>query len=146
MNFAELGSFFLFEPFSHGVKERIREKQDDRCDKCNTKTKHLEIHHSIPQVYMGKDEESNGIGLCPRCHQEADKNVIDYGLTYEGLYLNEMPDERFKGEVNPFKRMDLEALPESWRHDIMMITVGRNTKEKHESKKKKKKKGKWKLK
>lgn len=142
----ELGSFFLYEPFSHGTKERIREKQDNKCAKCGKKTKQLQIHHEIAQVYLGKDEESNGIGLCARCHQEADYNIIELGLTYGGKYLNEMPDERFKGEVNPFKRIDLEALPESWRHDIMMITVGRNTKEKHESKKKKKKKGKWKLK
>ena len=141
----ELGSFFLYEPFSHGTKERIREKQDNKCFECGVKVRTLEIHHEIPQVYQGKDEEANGIGFCSRCHTEIDKNVIDYGLTYSGKYLNEMPDERFKGDVNPFKRIDLEALPETWRHDIMMITVGRNTKEKHESKKKKKK-GKWKLK
>lgn len=148
MRFAELDSMFLFEPFSHGTKHEIRDKQDNKCDKCNTKVKNLEVHHEIPQVYRGKDEEANGIGLCARCHQEADKNVIDYGLTYCGKYLNEMPAERFKGDVNPFVHIHIKDMPDSWVHDLLMITVGRNTKEKHEEKQKnkKRKKGKWKLK
>lgn len=139
---------FLYDPFSHGTKENVREKQDNKCDKCGKKTKQLQIHHIIPQVFNGKDEERNAVGLDPQCHQRADLEVLELGLDYDGNYLNKLPDERFKGDVNPFKRIDLEALPESWRHDIMMITVGRNTKEKHEEKqkkKKKKKKGKWKV-
>lgn len=144
----EFGSFFLYEPFSHGVKERIREEQDHRCAKCGKKTKQLQIHHEIAQVVNGTDDRSNGIGLCPIDHQEADYNILELGLTYGGKYLNEMPDERFKGGINPFKHIDLSEIPPSERHNLMMAIVGRDSKEKHleKQKKKKKKKGKWKLK
>jgi hypothetical protein len=118
----ETGCFFLHDPFSNGTKSEIRYKQDNRCDKCSKRT-NLEIHHIIPQVYKGKDEERNGVGLCPPCHQQADYDVLELGLTYEGNYLNEMPATRFKGDVNPFIHIHIKDMPQSWIHDYLMITA-----------------------
>ena len=140
----EMGQFFLLDPFSHGTKQAVKDEQDNKCAKCGKKTKQLQIHHEIPQVFNGKDERENAIGLDPECHKRADLEVLELGLTYSGKYLNEMPDERFKGDVNPFKNIYIEEVPESWRHDMLMVRVGRNTKgvfqEKLKKKKKKKKK------
>ena len=135
----ELGQFFLFDPFTDSVRHRIIDQQLHKCDKCGKKNS-LQVHHIIPQVYKGKDEESNGVALCPEHHKEADFNVLELGLTYDGRYLNEMPDERFKGDVNPFKNIHIKETPESWRHDMLMVRVDRNTKGVYKEKLRKKNK------
>jgi len=128
-----------FAPFTDGLKREVRRKQENRCAECGKRT-NLQIHHEIPQVFGGKDEQINAIGLCENCHERYDLMVLEGGLTFSQKYLNEMPDERFKGDINPFKDLDIWKIKKSIRHDIMMLAAGKLKKEHYKKKKRKKKK------
>ena len=126
--FFEMDKAISFAPFSSGVKTQIRANAKNRCEECG-KRGNLEAHHKIPQVFKGKDNVENGSLLCHKCHQRADFNVIEYGLEMSGKTLNELPEFRFKNNYNPFKDLDIGKVALAWRHDAMMIRVGKHTRE-----------------
>ena len=117
-----------FSPFSSHVKTEIRANAGNRCEVCG-KRGNLEAHHDVPQVFKGKDNAENGSLLCHKCHGRADFNVLEYGITRNGKTLNELPEFRFKNNYNPFKDMNIEKIPLPWRHDMMMMKVGKHTRE-----------------
>lgn len=55
------------------VMKQVLKRDDYRCRGCGT-TRHLEVHHIIFRSQGGKDEPSNLVTLCRRCHQRAHKN------------------------------------------------------------------------
>ena len=120
------------EPFSSGVKKQARDKANNRCEACGKKGS-LEVHHEIPQVFKGKDNIGNAKVLCRKCHERADFNVIEYGIDMNGVTLNQLPEFRFKNNYNPFKDLEIEKINLGWRHDSMMIKVGKHTREYYDS-------------
>ena len=117
-----------FEPFSTGVKHQARDKAHNKCEICH-KRGGLEVHHDVPQVYNGKDSIDNAKVLCKKCHVRADLNVIEYGITTTGHFLNELPEFRFKNNYNPYKNIDISKIPIGWRHDRLMIANGKHTRD-----------------
>ena len=63
--------------FNRDIKQQIRKEQNNICADCGTKVKKLQVHHLRPQSRGGSDNISNGIGLCPPCHQEADIKALN---------------------------------------------------------------------
>ena len=127
------------EPFSSGIKHQAKDKAHNKCEICH-KRSNLEVHHEIPQVFKGKDNLENAKVLCRKCHERADFNVIEYGIDMNGVTLNQLPEFRFKNNYNPFKDLEIEKINLGWRHDSMMIKVGKHTREyydNHQTKKKK---------
>ena len=140
MNWERLGELdACFSPFSLAIKKEVKREQKNHCVLCG-KRSNLQIHHEIPMVFNGKNDLNNAFGLCPRCHKVADYNVIEHGMTLRGQFLNELPGTRFKGDYNPFKDMEIRKIPAEWRHDLMMIKVGKHTREWYEAHQTKKKK------
>jgi hypothetical protein len=53
--------------FSEPLKSRVRKKAHLAC--CLCKAIGIEVHHIVPQVDGGSDEEDNAAPLCPSCHE-----------------------------------------------------------------------------
>jgi hypothetical protein len=52
--------------FTEDLKLRIRKQSHFRCCLCHALG--VEIHHIVPQVENGSDEDENAAPLCPTCH------------------------------------------------------------------------------
>lgn len=72
--------------FPKELKNRIKREQNNRCAICGSKG-HLEVHHIIPIVQGGGKERSNGVAVCPKCHQKLDKEAI-----HNHRYLTDMTE------------------------------------------------------
>lgn len=79
-----LGLYALSMAFSYGLKSRIRERQEYKCDCCGEKVhkpSELQVHHRIPRALGGPDRIENAVGLCQDCHREVDREAF-MGLIY----------------------------------------------------------------
>ena len=101
--------------FSHAIKERVREKQNNRCDLCGEEVEQMQVHHRVPENGLkrmgirGKDVEENAVALCSGengrgegspddCHEIADCNAIHKRLFWNGssfVPLECMPPETY---------------------------------------------------
>ncbi len=50
----------------------VLKRDRNQCQKCGA-TDHLHVHHLIPKIVNGKDEEPNLVTLCLRCHRRAER-------------------------------------------------------------------------
>jgi 5-methylcytosine-specific restriction endonuclease McrA len=49
--------------------KRIKKNYQNKCAVCGLDIESLlEVHHIIPKKLCGKNDDSNGIALCPTCH------------------------------------------------------------------------------
>ena len=83
--------------FSRLLKQKIKEEQNFRCDKCGKKT-FLQVHHRVPQCLNGNDKKPNGVALCPNCHVEADNEAMLEGIIYPGIPIEHAPANLFKNK------------------------------------------------
>lgn len=56
------------------LRERVLNRDGHKCQKCES-TDRLHVHHLIPKIANGKDDESNLTTLCLRCHRKAERAV-----------------------------------------------------------------------
>ena len=61
--------------FTPEVKYEIKKETHFRCALCGS-SYHLTIHHCIPMSMGGSGEKTNGVAVCPPCHQ-----LLDYEAT-----------------------------------------------------------------
>ena len=84
--------------FSRLLKQKIKEEQNFRCDKCGKKTKYLQVHHRVPQCLGGTDTRPNGVALCASDHVEADNEALLEGIIYPGIPIEHAPANLFKNK------------------------------------------------
>ena len=56
-------------------------RDDYTCRKCHKKTKTPAAHHVVPFIQGGKDEITNLITVCKKCHRWMDNEVLRVGIT-----------------------------------------------------------------
>lgn len=60
-----------FSPLPSPIRERIFFRDKYRCQVCEGRI-HLSVHHVIPRLEGGSDDEQNLITLCSKCHDEVE--------------------------------------------------------------------------
>jgi len=61
-------------PFSETTKLSVKKKTDFTCCWCRDLRNKVEIHHIVPQVEGGSDDEDNAAPLCGSCHNLLGEN------------------------------------------------------------------------
>lgn len=77
------------------VSERVRDKSDRECEICGTEEwslrKSLHVHHIVPLLAGGTNDDWNLMALCPSCHKKVEsvtEEYVEYPLT-PGYYSDQ---------------------------------------------------------
>lgn len=54
----------------------IFDRAEQRCEWCEERFDHLQVHHLKPRREGGPNEPQNLVALCPNCHENADREAI----------------------------------------------------------------------
>lgn len=102
------------------MKKQILKRDNFTCQKCNFKGDfdNLEIHHILPKINEGKNEEENLITLCSICHKYAPDKETEFEK-----YLNDKIDWRV---LETFRKSNYSISKKTKKGMIKKISQGKH--------------------
>jgi len=86
--------------FSETTKAIILHRDSWRCAICNSSDRwKLQVHHIVPVLHGGTNDESNGVSLCGDCHRSIQGRELELAEYFQELlrvqtcYIGESPEE-----------------------------------------------------